>query len=146
MVRTLKVEHETQGQPAPYPHCYGCGAENLIGLQLDLELDGDELRARFVPMDDHQGYPGTVHGGVISSLLYELMANVTRYLGDEGVLRRHAVEFRRPAPVAMPLLVKARVVEETPRGWLLAAEILDDSGRQLATGTGEAVRPNRHKS
>lgn len=147
-VRTCNLEDEAHRRPppAPYPHCYGCGAENAVGLQLDLELDGNELHARFVPVDDHQGYPGIVHGGVISSLLYELMANVTRYLGDEAVLRRYAVEFRRPAPVANPLLVTARVIEETSRGWRLAAEIQDESGRQLASATGEAVRLSRHKS
>lgn len=140
----MENEVHRQPAPAPYPHCYGCGAENPIGLKLDFELDGNELRARFVPMDDHQGYPGIVHGGVISSLLYEVMANVTRYLGDEGVLRRYAVEFRRPAPVGKPLLVTAKVVEEIPRGWRLAAVILDESDHRLASATGESVRQDRH--
>ena len=137
----MENEVHRQPAPAPYPHCYGCGAENPIGLKLDFELDGNELRARFVPTDDHQGYPGIVHGGVISSLLYELMANMPRYLGDDAVLHRSAVTFHRPVPVAEPLLVFARVVEKTPRGWRLAAELSDENGRRLASATGEAIRP-----
>jgi len=43
------------------------------------------------------------------SLLYEVMANIRRYSGDEAVLRRSTVEFKRPVPVGEPLLVTARV-------------------------------------
>lgn len=78
------------------------------------------------------------------SLLYEVMANIRRYSGDEAVLRRSAVEFRRPIPVGEPLLVTARVVEESSKGWQLAAVITDSSGGMLASATAEAVRPKQN--
>ena len=108
-----------------------------------LEFDGKELRSRFTPTDHHQGYPGIVHGGVISSLLYEVMANINRYFGDESVLQGTTVKFRRPVPVNRPLLVAAKVLQQTDRGWDLVAEITDESGDRLASATGEAVRPKR---
>ncbi|MDA1257990.1 MAG: PaaI family thioesterase [Chloroflexi bacterium] len=115
--------------------------DNPIGLNLDFEFDGNELRARFIPQEDHQGYPGTVHGGIISSLLYELMANVPHHIGDKAVLRNSAVEFLRPTPVGVPLFVSAKVAGITERGFRLTANLLDESGRLLASATGEAVRP-----
>ncbi len=142
MATELATEQHRHPAPVPYPECYGCGSENPIGLRLEFEFDGNELRAGFSPQDHHQGYPGIVHGGVISSLLYEVMANIQRYSGNEALLRRSAVEFRRPVPVHGRLLVTASVLGETQRGWRLAAVLTDDSGNRLASATGEAVRPN----
>jgi len=78
------------------------------------------------------------------SLMYEVMANIRRYSGDETVLRRSTVEFRRPVPVGEPLLVTARVVEESSTGWQLAAVITDRSGNRLASATTEAVGPKQN--
>ena len=60
------------------------------------EFDGQELHSEFTPLDQHEGYPGIVHGGVISSLLYEVMAS-----GATLAMRRccvSTVEFRGPVP------------------------------------------------
>jgi acyl-coenzyme A thioesterase PaaI-like protein len=137
----LDAKQQLDNAPVPYPHCYGCGSENAVGLHLEFEFDGTELRADFTPQDHHQGYPGIVHGGVIMSLLYEVMANIRRYSGDEAVLRRSTVEFQRPVPVGERLLVTARVVGETSQGWNLTAVLTDKNGGRLASATGEAVRP-----
>jgi len=75
------------------------------------------------------------------SLLYEVMANIRRYSGDEAVLRRSTVEFQRPVPVGERLLVTARVVGETSQGWNLTAVLTDENDGRLASATGEAVRP-----
>jgi hypothetical protein len=61
--------------------CFVCGIDNPIGLKLKFYTD-DEGRciARFPvpvwhrtgrPKAEHQGYPGQLHGGIISSLLDE---------------------------------------------------------------------------
>jgi acyl-coenzyme A thioesterase PaaI-like protein len=52
--------------------CFVCGIENPIGLKLRFYTD-DEGRciARFRPKPEHQGYPGQLHGGIISALLDE---------------------------------------------------------------------------
>jgi acyl-coenzyme A thioesterase PaaI-like protein len=137
----LDAKQQLDNAPVPYPHCYGCGSENAVGLHLEFEFDGTELRADFTPQDHHQGYPGIVHGGVIMSLLYEVMANIRRYSGDEAVLRRSTVEFQRPVPVGERLLVTARVVGETSQGWNLTAVLTDENDGRLDSATGEAVRP-----
>jgi acyl-coenzyme A thioesterase PaaI-like protein len=52
--------------------CFVCGIENPIGLKLFFYTD-DEGRTitRFRPKPEHQGYPGQLHGGIISTLLDE---------------------------------------------------------------------------
>ena len=50
--------------------CFVCGIDNAVGLHLHFYTD-DEGRciARFQPREKHQGFPGQLHGGVISTLL-----------------------------------------------------------------------------
>jgi len=50
--------------------CFVCGIDNPIGLHLSFYTD-DQGRcvARFRPQPQHQGYPGQLHGGIISTIL-----------------------------------------------------------------------------
>ena len=50
--------------------CFVCGIDNPIGLHLHFYTD-DEGRCvtRFRPKPEHQGYPGQLHGEVISTIL-----------------------------------------------------------------------------
>jgi acyl-coenzyme A thioesterase PaaI-like protein len=59
--------------------CFVCGIDNPIGLHLKFYTD-DEGRciARFRPRPEHQGYPGHLHGGIISTLLYDALGRVAK--------------------------------------------------------------------
>jgi hypothetical protein len=50
--------------------CFVCGIDNPIGLHLAFYTD-DQGRciARFRPRPEQQGYPGHLHGGIISCVL-----------------------------------------------------------------------------
>jgi acyl-coenzyme A thioesterase PaaI-like protein len=51
---------------------FACGIENPIGLHLAFYTEDDgRCIGRFRPKPEHQGYPGQLHGGLISSLLDE---------------------------------------------------------------------------
>jgi acyl-coenzyme A thioesterase PaaI-like protein len=52
--------------------CFVCGIENAIGFHLVFYTDEKgRCVARFRPKPEHQGYPGHLHGGIISALLDE---------------------------------------------------------------------------
>ena len=62
--------------------CFGCGQQNLFGLQLELERRPEGgVAGRFFVKQDHQGPPGYAHGGVIATALDEAMSLV---LHDQG--------------------------------------------------------------
>ena len=50
--------------------CYVCGKNNPIGLGVDFEINREQrsISAKFTPSDNHQGYEGIVHGGILSTL------------------------------------------------------------------------------
>jgi uncharacterized protein (TIGR00369 family) len=58
------------------PHtasCFVCGESNASGLKIRFESDGAVVRARFLPRPEHIGFKQTVHGGIIATLLDEIM-------------------------------------------------------------------------
>ncbi len=60
----------------PLPHtysCFVCGESNPFGLKLRFETDGRMVQTRFVPGVEHIGFKGVVHGGIMATVLDEIM-------------------------------------------------------------------------
>lgn len=58
----------------PHTHsCFVCGESNPAGLKLRFETDGRVVRARFIPRVEHVGFKQVIHGGIISTVLDEIM-------------------------------------------------------------------------
>ena len=58
------------------PHtrsCFVCGEANPAGMKLRFETDGQIVQTRFRPRAEHVGFKQTVHGGLIATLLDEIM-------------------------------------------------------------------------
>ncbi len=54
--------------------CFVCGLKNDFGIQPHFYVtDNQELIALFTPAEEHQSYPGRLHGGVASAILDETM-------------------------------------------------------------------------
>lgn len=107
--------------------CFCCGADNPHGLQLRIEHDGSTGRVftECALAERYQGYRGAVHGGLLVTLLDELMAHAAlRAAGGHAATARLEVAFRRPVPVGESLRVEA-VVDKVSgrriqtRGWIV---------------------------
>ncbi len=61
--------------------CFACGHENPIGLDLTFQRDGDQIHTRWIPSTHHTGFAETVHGGLIATVLDEIMAWTCGVLG-----------------------------------------------------------------
>ena len=57
--------------------CFACGADNPIGLKLQFECEGDDYVTRFLTAEEHSGWAGLVHGGLLATLLDEVMVRMT---------------------------------------------------------------------
>ena len=60
-----------------YGLCFACGPRNPYGLKLHIEREGDKVVAKFTAPEEYQGYPGFLHGGIITALLDEVMSRVS---------------------------------------------------------------------
>jgi acyl-coenzyme A thioesterase PaaI-like protein len=55
--------------------CFGCGLANVFGLHLEIErFEHGRLIARFFVKQDHQGFDGRLHRGVLLAALEETLA------------------------------------------------------------------------
>lgn len=131
--------------------CFGCGALNEHGLHIKSRWDGDELVCRWQPPAHYIGHPGVVYGGAIASVVdcHAIWAAMATHCRDEGlalgdnappfVTGRLAVSYLRPADIARPLELRARVVDRGERRSTVACRVLQ-GGSECATAEVVAVR------
>ncbi|MGH2450536.1 MAG: PaaI family thioesterase [Candidatus Limnocylindria bacterium] len=95
--------------------CFACGRLNPAGLHLDFAVSRDRAETRYVGLQRHQGYDGTLHGGVVTALLDETMGWAIFHQGIWGVTTKLNAVFRRPVPVGEELRVVGEVVRDRGR-------------------------------
>jgi uncharacterized protein (TIGR00369 family) len=127
-------------EPLPYSKsCFVCGAHNPHGLGLRFETDGELVRARFRPREEHNGFKGVVHGGILATVLDEVMV-----WGCSVKARRFfycaemTVRYLAPAKPGEELLALGRLAENKRDKLFLAdGEIRDPAGQVLVKSTGK---------
>jgi len=115
--------------------CFGCGRNNPFGLKLSFQWDGKTARADFTPTQFYQGWPGIVHGGIITSMLDEVMGHATLFAGFFDFLTASIqVNFKRPALVDEPLVITASVTKNEGRTVEVEASVSLTDGTLVAEG------------
>ncbi len=60
-----------------YQRCFVCGQRNPFGLHLVFRQEEDSIVADFQPREEHQGFPGVIHGGIVAALLDEALGRTS---------------------------------------------------------------------
>jgi uncharacterized protein (TIGR00369 family) len=127
-------------QPLPHTRsCFVCGEANPLGLQLRFETDGKIVRAKFSPRPEHSGLKGVVHGGLIATVLDEVMvwacAVHTRQFAFCAEMK---VRFLNPMRPGSDVTLTGELVTNR-KGRILEARGIaqDPSGLTLAEATGK---------
>ena len=124
--------------------CFVCGMRNPFGIKAYFyELENGEVMATFRPQDEHQSYPGRLHGGIAAAILDETIGRVGMIrFGEEmwGVTLAFRIRFRRPVPLDAELRVIGRITGETNRGFTGTGEILLPDGRVGVEGEGRYLK------
>jgi acyl-coenzyme A thioesterase PaaI-like protein len=124
-------------------NCFGCGRLNEHGLQLDLvpDPDGDGVRAAFVPPVRTEGYTGMVHGGIITTVLDEVMAWSLYRHNIWAVTGSLTTRYRKPIPLGEQTTARGFLVRDRGRAIEVRGEIRRDAdGALLADATATFVR------
>jgi uncharacterized protein (TIGR00369 family) len=124
--------------------CFVCGEQNPAGVHTRFyEQEDGSVCARFVGAEQHQGYPGRMHGGVITAIMDETIgrAIMIRY-GDDiwGVTIELNVNFRKPVPLGVELKVVGRILQEHHRVFSGSGELYLPDGSVAAEATGKYVK------
>src|SRR5215207_1584328 len=77
-------------------HCFACGDLNEHGLHLQLHANPDGAWVELALPPEFQGWDSIAHGGIVCTILDEVMAWSVIGRGTWGVTARLNVAFRRP--------------------------------------------------
>jgi len=124
------------------PHtrsCFVCGESNPLGLNLRFFADVEGVQTRFTPRAEHIGFKGVIHGGLLATVLDEVMvwacAVRTRRFAYCAEL---TVRYLKPVSPGVELTAIGTLVEDC-RGRLFQAngELRDSSETVIARATGK---------
>jgi uncharacterized protein (TIGR00369 family) len=106
---------------------------------LRFHTDGQTVHARFIPRAEHIGFKQTVHGGLVATLLDEMMVwacavQTKQFAFCAELSVRYALPVRPEAPV---LATAELVTNRRNRVFEAKAELRDEAGQVLATATGK---------
>ena len=124
--------------------CFVCGLKNDAGLQASFyETEGGELIATFVPREEHQSYPGRLHGGLASTILDETIGRAVMVGNDKeiwGLTVELNLTYKKPIPLGVELKVVARITEENSRFFHGTGEIVLPDGESAVIGRGKYLK------
>jgi len=108
---------------------------------MNFEAENGAVSARFVARPEHIGFQNTIHGGIISTVLDEIMVWAcglqTKRFAYCAELN---VRFVKPARPGEELLLRAGpVVNRKNKLFEVSAELRDAEGMLLASATGKYI-------
>ena len=114
---------------AGYPGCMACGKGNPRGLQLDLYYADNRISTRLRIPAYAQGFPGAAHGGILCTILDEVMAwAAIETTGRFYVTGEMNVRFLAPAVTGEEILARGEIAEDKRRYLLCRGEVQDAAG------------------
>jgi uncharacterized protein (TIGR00369 family) len=145
-VRPERIRRDRDGAFEFEPHrCFACGELNEQGMQLAIHTSPGGSWAETTLEPRFQGWEAVAHGGIVCTLLDEVMAWAVIGRGTWGVTARLNVTFRRPIPVGRAIRAEGWVVDENRRAHRAEGRVIDATTQEvLASGesTFVAVPPN----
>ncbi len=136
------VDSQHNEQTAQQPSsrmCFVCGVHNVAGLQIRFFNDGSNAcRADVVIGQQHQGYPGVAHGGIVATMLDEAMGRAAMSGNTERFMFTAKIEvrYRQHVPLDRPLTLSARLEKDRGRVATAVAELRLEDGSVAAEASG----------
>ena len=117
------------------PHnCFACGTLNAHGLHLELHVDGERCWTDLAIPTRFQGWDEIAHGGILATILDEVMAWSLVDHDNWGLTARMTVDFKLPVALGRPVHAEGWVTEVRRRLITTAGRIVDQAtGELLAT-------------
>lgn len=95
--------------------CFVCGEDNPIGMRVQFRIEDGLCVAECTLGRLFSGWHGFVHGGIIYSLLDDVMANEIMLKGEHAMTARCDVRYRQPLPVDTAVRLEGRSMKRKGR-------------------------------
>ncbi|MDD5014314.1 MAG: PaaI family thioesterase [Atribacterota bacterium] len=121
-----------------YKDCFVCGKDNATGLNIVFFRDQDKIKAEFIPESKHQGFKGIVHGGILFSILDEIMGRTA--VVSKGVMTMTVeinIKYRKKALVGEKIIFIAQMTKDLGRMIEAQGEARSEDGTLLTEAKGK---------
>jgi uncharacterized protein (TIGR00369 family) len=118
-------------------YCFACGSLNPIGLHMEVSYLEQKAVSKLSLKREFQGWHNIVHGGVVATILDEIMAHAVMHYVGKGVTTSLQITYRDPVPVGQEVSVVGYVVERKSRAAVARGEIRM-AGNEKVVATGES--------
>jgi uncharacterized protein (TIGR00369 family) len=117
-------------------NCFACGDKNPIGMRLHIELGEGTASTTWTPGADFVGWEDKVHGGLLATLLDEVMAWAPSSFDSWAVTAEMHIRYRSPANPGETLTARAWVDKRRRRIYHVCGEVRGADGRLIADAEG----------
>ena len=104
-------------------YCFACGPLNPIGLHMEVSFRDNKALSRLALKREFQGWSEMVHGGVLATILDEIMAHAVVHYVGQAVTTLLQITYRAPLQVGEEFEVVGYVAEQKSRAAVAKAEI-----------------------
>jgi len=123
--------------------CLICGRDNPFSLKARFyELDNGELLGVFDALEEHQSYPGRLHGGISSAILDETIGRAISVTHPDtwGVTVELTAKYRKPVPPGAEVRAIGRITRDASRIFEGTGEIVLEDGSVAVEAVGKYVK------
>ncbi len=121
-------------------YCFVCGPKNPIGLKLDFHFNGKTIKTEFIPKKEHQGYLDIVHGGIISTLLDEVMVKLAIAMDIPAVTAQMDIRLRKAVKVGEKITFEAKMIKITNKILESYAKAMTENNVVVADAQGKLIK------
>lgn len=120
--------------------CYVCGKDNPLGFKLEFKHPRQNLlTAEVVFSPHHQGFKDIVHGGIVSTLLDEMMVNLAWVEGIPAVTSELTVRLKKAVKVGERVFLEGVIDRREPRLLYASSTAKNSHGTVLATAEAKCL-------
>jgi acyl-coenzyme A thioesterase PaaI-like protein len=114
-------------------YCFACGARNPIGIRMQVKYLEDSMAAQSLLAlpREFQDWQEVIHGGILATMLDEIMMHAVWHFAGAGVTLGMEVQFRQPLAPEELVLVRGRLTETKGRRLKAQGEIIRQTDNRL---------------
>jgi len=117
--------------------CFACGTENSHGLHMPFYTDEKYLWSELELHDCYKGWDQVIHGGILSTILDEIMAWTAIYMTKSIMLTKSmSLSYHEKVVTNSKIRAVAWVEEVKPKEIILKSELYNDRDILCTSATG----------
>ncbi len=130
---------KTEVEVVAYSGCFVCGDKNDIGLKLRFLWDGEACRTSFTATEEFCGYHRLLHGGILATILDEVMIKAILAMDIVAVTGEMTVKYLAPVNTDDRIDFEARVLKHRGRLFLTEGSAHNQVGVLVASATAKYI-------